>query len=146
MIGLGCAIGSVLVGNTQDIAKARHLRKSLGGGMRQSGYLAAAGLYALTHNVTRLQEDHLHATWLAQTLTKNELIDVITVNPDTNIVVFGFHDNNRFNAIDIVSLLKTQYNVWVNAMAGNRIRAVTHLDVKYEDVVHAARMINELVM
>ena len=112
--------------------------------MRQSGYLAAAGLYALKHNVARLEEDHQNASLLAESLANNEHIDVVTPQPDTNIVVFGFRDQNRHNAVDIVAALR-KHNVWMNAMSGNRIRAVTHLDARHDDVMRAATVVHYLL-
>jgi threonine aldolase len=82
--GLGAPIGSVLVGNAELVAKARRLRKALGGGLRQIGIIAAAGLHALEHNVERLAEDHANARRLADGFAK---IPALTVTrPDTNIV------------------------------------------------------------
>src|SRR5262249_18295296 len=82
--GLGTPVGSVLVGSASLIAKGRRLRKMLGGGMRQVGVLAAAGLYALEHNVARLADDHANARTLAQGLAK--LPGLTVTMPDTNIV------------------------------------------------------------
>ncbi|MGI9159406.1 MAG: threonine aldolase family protein, partial [Saprospiraceae bacterium] len=72
--GLGAPVGSVLIGSKPFIAEARRVRKALGGGMRQAGYLAAAGIYALDHQVERLQEDHLHARMLAATLSAQDWV------------------------------------------------------------------------
>lgn len=83
--GLGCPVGSVLCGSRAFIAEARRVRKALGGGMRQAGILAAAGLYALEHHVDRLAEDHLHARLLAEGLAQVPGLSVVP--PETNIVL-----------------------------------------------------------
>ena len=89
--GLGAPVGSVLVGNADIIDKARRIRKMLGGGMRQVGFLAAAGLYALEHNVDRLAEDHTNAKILADGLS--QFPGISTTNPDTNIVFVELDDS-----------------------------------------------------
>src|SRR5439155_16860755 len=85
--GLGAPVGSLLIGKKDFIAKARRLRKVFGGGMRQAGYLAAAGIYALDNHVERLHEDHYHAKLLAEALCEKDFIgEVFPV--ETNIVIF----------------------------------------------------------
>jgi threonine aldolase len=148
--GLGCPVGSVLVGSTEFILTARRLRKSLGGGMRQAGGLAAAALYALDNNVLRLTLDHDNAKYLAKELSKFDFVDLVTPMPDSNIVIFGFRDPvNRskkpINASDVVARLKHEYGVMVNPVAGNRIRAVTHLDVRKEDVTEAITALEAVI-
>lgn len=123
--GLGAPIGSVLVANAALIAKARRIRKILGGGMRQAGLLAAAGIYALDHHIERLKDDHSHALMLAQGLSA---IDGITIhgNTQTNMV---FISAQRQQAL--VDYLATK-----NIVISNRkvIRLVVHLDISTEDV------------
>ena len=75
--GLGCPIGSILLGNTSFIKKARRVRKVFGGGMRQAGYMAAAGIYALQHNIHRLEQDHQHAKRIAEVLATKDFISFI---------------------------------------------------------------------
>ena len=122
--GLGAPIGSVLVGPAALIAKGRRLRKMLGGGLRQVGILAAAGLYALEHNVARLAEDHANAKALAQGLAK--LPGVKVVPPDTNIV---FVEVAAQYASALAAHL-AQHGIGITSAYGaTRQRWVTHLDV-----------------
>ena len=125
--GLGTPVGSVLSGRKDLIAIARRHRKMLGGGMRQSGILAAAGLYALEHNVARLAEDHARAKRLAAGLAQYEAITV--TQPATNIV---FIDVEKSVGARFTAHLE-QHGVAALGPYGN-IRFVTHLDVTDEDV------------
>lgn len=91
--GLGAPVGSVLIGDRDFIKQARRYRKVMGGGMRQAGYLAAAGIYALDHHVKRLKEDHRRAKQLGKILETMEIVD--RVEPvHTNIIVFHLKENN----------------------------------------------------
>lgn len=118
--GLGTPIGSLLVGSREYIQRANRWRKMTGGGMRQSGILAAAGLYALENNITRLQEDHDNAFWLANAL-KEAGVDVI--RQDTNMV-FARMPAAQAKAF---SQFMRERNIIISA--GANIRLVTHLDV-----------------
>lgn len=130
--GLGTPVGSVLVGSAQLIAKGRRLRKMLGGGLRQVGILAAAGLYALEHNVERLALDHANAKALAQGLAKLPGIQVAA--PDTNIV---FVDVAPQYASAFAQHL-AQHGIGVTSAYGaTRQRWVTHLDVDQHAVERA---------
>ena len=126
--GLGAPVGSLLLMN--DLAlleKAKRLRRMYGGAMRQSGILAAAGIYALEHHVARLKVDHDHAAQLARRL---QLIPTVRINPhdvDTNIVIFDVI-GHRLNTMAIVAALKKE-GVLINAIGGDSFRAVTHLDI-----------------
>jgi threonine aldolase len=122
--GLGAPVGSVLVGSKPLIAKARRLRKMLGGGMRQAGILAAAGLYALEHNVARLKEDHANAKALAQGLAK--LPGLTVTPPDTNII---FVEVDERHASAFAEHLKQRGIGITSAYGATRQRWVTHLDV-----------------
>jgi threonine aldolase len=123
--GLGAPIGSVLVGSRAFIAEARRVRKAMGGGMRQAGYLAAAGIYALDHHVERLQEDHVHARHLADTLA--ELDYVHNIRPvETNIVIFDLAPPAT-PAVFLEYLSKN--GMKASAFGPQTIRMVTHLDV-----------------
>lgn len=125
--GLGSPVGSVLLGSRDFIAEARRVRKVMGGGMRQAGYLAAAGLYALQHHVTRLQEDHQRAQELHTLLT--QLPGVREVLPaETNIVIFHLHQPN---AAEVVAQL-AQHKLLCFPFGRDAIRLVTHLDVHDE--------------
>lgn len=122
--GLGCPVGSVLLGSQVLIQKARRFRKILGGGMRQAGYLAAAGIYALDHHIDRLLLDHLHAREVAQVLeTCSWVHRVIPV--ETNILIF--ESKNR-PARDWVSELKHRH-ILCNAVGPHSLRFVFHLGI-----------------
>jgi len=117
--GLGAPVGSVLCGSVELIGKARRLRKMVGGGMRQAGYLAAAGLYALDHHVQRLAEDHANAEYLAQGLRAAGF----TVEPvHTNMVYLQIGDK-----ADAIKAFAAERGVKLSAAA--RLRMVTHMDV-----------------
>jgi threonine aldolase len=126
--GLGAPVGSLLMMNDLTLLeKAKRLRRMYGGAMRQSGILAAAGIYALEHHVARLKVDHDHAAQLARRL---QLIPTVKINPhdvDTNIVIFDVI-GHRLNAMAIVAALKKE-GVLINAIGGDSFRAVTHLDI-----------------
>jgi len=123
--GLGAPIGSVLVGKQAFIAEARRVRKAMGGGMRQAGYLAAAGIYALDHQVERLRDDHEHARQLATAL--NELPWVVNIRPvQTNILIFDLTPPRT--PAEFLAYLK-QNGVIASAFGPQTIRFVTHLDV-----------------
>lgn len=131
--GLGAPVGSVLIGNQSFITEARRVRKVMGGGMRQAGYLAAAGIYALDHQVERLKEDHDHARQLAAALA--ELPYVANIRPvQTNIVIFDLI-TPLTPAIFLDYLSKN--NVKASAFGPQTIRFVTHLDVNPEMIGQA---------
>lgn len=133
--GLGTPVGSVLVGRQDLIETARRHRKMLGGGLRQSGILAAAGLYALEHNVGRLAEDHRRAKALAEGLARHEALRVTM--PDTNIlwVDMAADLGERFTAY------LGEHGVGVTGRYGQQ-RWVTHLDVADEDVTQALALVD----
>jgi threonine aldolase len=131
--GLGAPVGSVLVASAERIATARLWRKRLGGGMRQAGVLAAAGLYALDHNLDRLAEDHDHAQLLAKRLG----VDPATVH--TNMVVLDDV------AAPVVAEAAKARGVLVSQVSPRRIRLVTHLDVDRAAVERAADVLAELL-
>ena len=122
--GLGCPVGSVLLGTKEMIKKARRIRKVLGGGMRQAGYLAAAGIYALDHHVDRLREDHQRARTIAEFLKKQSYVkDVLPA--DTNVLVFELEKDMLLN--DFLGELKKRHVLAV-AFGPQLVRFVTHLD------------------
>jgi threonine aldolase len=127
--GLGAPVGSLIAADRARIATARRLRKQLGGGMRQAGLLAAAGLHALTHHRTRLADDHAHAKRLAKGLEAAGLDLLAPV--ETNIVLFAVPDTTGF-----LRETRARGVLW-NPMAEGVFRAVTHLDVSSEDVDEA---------
>lgn len=131
--GLGCPVGSVLCGRREFIAEARRVRKALGGGMRQVGILAAAGLYALDHHVDRLSIDHEHARLLADGLAAIPGLSVWP--PDTNIVIFEIERGP--SAEDLCRGLHEHGVLAAPAGAGTaprQVRMVTHLDISRDDV------------
>lgn len=128
--GLGAPVGSILLGTKEDMKRALRIRKIFGGGMRQSGYLAAAGLYALQNNLTRLEIDHRRARELGSLLEKMPW--VANVEPvETNILIFGLQpsvDEKLF-----MEKLK-QKGILISSMGHGKLRIVTHLD--YKEVMH----------
>jgi threonine aldolase len=128
--GLGCPIGSILLGNNQFIRKARRIRKVFGGGMRQAGFMAASGLFALQNNVERLAEDHAHAAAVAAALSASSFVkDLLPVT--TNIVIFRV--NEGIDAKSVVEKLHEK-NIRCLTISADQIRMVFHLDVSAEDV------------
>jgi len=122
--GLGAPVGSVLIGNAEFIAKARRIRKLFGGGMRQAGYLAAAGIYALDNNIKRLKEDHQRAKHIAQILVnKSYVVNMLPV--ETNIIIFSL--DKSMSSEKFTNALKRD-NILVSTMGNNALRIVTHLD------------------
>ena len=130
--GLGAPVGSLLVGSADAIAEARVRRKRMGGGMRQVGILAAAGLFALDHHLDRLADDHAHARLLA------EACGVDPTSVDTNIVVLRRSDASAFVAA------AAEQGVRVAAVGPEVVRLVTHLDVSRADAERAAAVLGRL--
>ncbi len=140
--GLGAPIGSVLTGTRDFIAKARRTRKMFGGGMRQVGILAAAGIYALEHNIPRMAEDHVNARELAEQLNRMPGLTVNLKAAQTNIVAVDI-DPARMTVADFVSKLAA-LSVLCVPFGRTRVRFVTHLDVTAEDcraAIVAARQV-----
>jgi threonine aldolase len=141
--GLGAPVGSVLAGSADFIARARRYRKMLGGGMRQVGILAAAGLYALDHNVERLAEDHANARAFAEAIAGAPGVQLALEAVETNIVIFDLApplpDAERFLAACAAR------GVLLSRMGERRVRAVTHLDVSPAASREAGRIVRELL-
>ncbi|MBE9489189.1 MAG: aminotransferase class I/II-fold pyridoxal phosphate-dependent enzyme [Bacteroidetes bacterium] len=136
--GLGCPIGSVLVGDEAIMEHAIRIRKILGAGMRQVGYLAAAGLYALDNHIDRLEEDHKKAKEIGKVLSGLSMIKI--VEPiETNIVIFELNPDVDENAF--VQKLADD-NIKIIGMGGGKLRMVTHLD--YTDAMHE-KLLNALI-
>lgn len=134
--GLGCPVGSVLVGSEAFIAEAHRSRKVMGGGMRQAGVLAAAGLYALEHHVSRLDEDHTHAKLLEATL--NDHPDIAHVDQvETNIVIFTLPTPTSSEVVEAFSRM----GIACFAFGPDKVRLVTHLDMTKDDIEEACRRI-----
>jgi len=127
--GLGAPVGSVVASSSERIHLLRRIRKRFGGGMRQAGFLAAAGLHALEHHVERLAEDHANARLLAEGLERLGLTVVDT--PETNMVMFDFTD-----ALALMRETRAR-QLLINPTAPGRFRAVTHLDVSTSDLEEA---------
>ena len=123
--GLGAPIGSVLLGSKAFIQKCKRIRKVMGGGWRQAGYLAAAGLFALENNVDRLADDHRRAAQLAATLRLQPYVAEV-LNPETNLVIFRLHDTQP--AAHFLAALEAQ-GIRASNFGPQWIRFVTHLDV-----------------
>ncbi len=140
--GLGAPVGSMLVGSRELIAEARSVRKALGGGMRQAGVLAAAGLIALEEMPKRLWEDHANARLLAEAVAGCEGVEIDVSGVETNIVIFHLRDGG--DAAALVHALK-QAGVLVSAVGPHAIRLVTHYDVNRQDCERAAHQLTEML-
>jgi len=138
--GLCAPVGSMLVGNRKLIERARMVRKALGGGMRQAGVLAAAGLIALEEMPKRLAEDHANARFLAEQLAELPQISLDLQTVQTNIVIFGLKDERKAN--ELVAHLK-QRGVLCGTVGRNSVRFVTHHDVDRAACEVAARVAAE---
>ena len=138
--GLGAPVGSMLVGSAELMARARLYRKALGGGMRQAGVLAAAGLIALEDGPKRLHEDHANARLLAEALASldNVAIDLDAV--ETNIVIFRL--KGGLSAPELVARLRSR-GILMSAFASDAIRLVTHLDVDHAACIATAKALTE---
>ena len=138
--GLGAPVGSVLVGDAAFIKKARRWRKVFGGGMRQAGSLAAAGIYALDHHVDRLKQDHEKALLIKDALVKKDFVtDVFEV--ETNIVIAKIE--GKYNATQLAALLK-EHHILVIAMTPALVRFVLHLDITDEMLTTTITTIEKL--
>jgi threonine aldolase len=131
----------MLAGSAADIDKARLIRRRLGGHMRQSGILAAAGLYALEHNRARLSEDHKLAALFAQLASDIPTLSVIP--PETNIVMMDIVKDG-VGSVDVVKKMRER-GVLITEFTATRIRAVTHLDVEERGIRHAASVLSEVM-
>ena len=135
--GLGCPVGSILCGDRELIDKARKWRKILGGGMRQAGILAAAGIYALENNIMRLKQDHNKAMIFAGELAVIDRININQENVQTNIVIFSLKDTPKKDFLDEMK----NRGVLLSSGSYENIRAVFHMDVTEEETVLAIEKI-----
>lgn len=140
--GLGCPVGSVLVGNATFIEKARRFRKILGGGMRQAGILAAAALYALDNNIDRMKEDHDNAQAFVKALGAGHTFIVNASDVETNIILVDV-SRSRGSVETILAELRKR-GVAMTPGAPGKIRAITHLDVSHGDVTRAAEIVRDV--
>ena len=138
--GLGAPVGGVLAGTREFIAEALRFKHQFGGAMRQAGIIAAAGIYALHNNVSRLAEDHDNARRFARLIARIEGIDVEADAVDTNIVFFDVAGTG-LDAHRVSSML-LDHGVRIGAVGEYRMRAVTHLDVNAAGVEEAARALS----
>ncbi|MEX0362097.1 MAG: low specificity L-threonine aldolase, partial [Allomuricauda sp.] len=129
--GLGCPVGSVLVGSREAMDKALRVRKILGGGMRQSGFLAAAAIYAMDHHIDRLSEDHAKAKEIGELLQSLDFVQ--KVEPiETNIIIFEL-DESKMTSDTFLGKL-TENQISIIGMGQGKLRIVTHLD--YTQTMH----------
>jgi threonine aldolase len=140
--GLGAPVGSVVAGDRDFIERVRKYRKIFGGGMRQVGILAAAGIYAIQHNIERLKEDHEKAKFFAQEISKIPVFDIDLETVQTNIVIIGVEKTGK-TPEEILKILK-ENGVLLSSGSYMKIRAVTHLDVSMEEVKQAVEIFFKL--
>lgn len=138
--GLGAPVGSVLIGEKSFIKKARRWRKVFGGGMRQAGSLAAAGIYALDHHVERLQQDHQKALDIKDALIKKDFVTEV-LEVETNIVIAKIE--GKYDAPQLATVLKEQ-GILVIAMTPTLVRFVLHLDINNEMLATTINAIEQL--
>ncbi len=137
--GLGCPMGSILVGDEPTIARARRARKIFGGALRQAGIVAAAAIYALEHNVQRLQTDHENARQLARDLAQLPHVKIDPAAVETNLVFFEL-DPDWGTAAELVARAR-EHGLKIGALGPQRLRACTHLDVDRADLVEAVAIL-----
>ncbi|WP_027878904.1 threonine aldolase family protein [Mesoflavibacter zeaxanthinifaciens] len=137
--GLGCPVGSVLVGDKAIMENAIRIRKILGGGMRQVGFLAAAGLYALDNNIERLAEDHKKAKYIAELLQQSNYVKNVE-SVETNIVIFELYEETSEKFLKSLSDNK----ILITNMGNNKLRMVTHLEITDNEVDMLENVIKSL--
>ena len=137
--GLGAPVGSLLLGSRDFIEEARHVRKMLGGGMRQAGILASAGIYALEHNIERLAIDHERALRIAQTLMRTPWADITLEDVQTNII---FVSGKTCDGKRIEEVLN-RHGIACYGSAES-VRLVTHLDLSDEDIDEVCAVIEQI--
>ncbi|MDQ6755697.1 MAG: beta-eliminating lyase-related protein [Bacteroidota bacterium] len=138
--GLGTPIGSVLLGKSHFIKQARRVRKVFGGGMRQAGFMAAAGIYALEHHIERLEIDHIHAKLVAEALLKKSFVGKM-LPVETNIIIFEVIDS--YKAKSLADEFK-KYDIKVHPISPTQIRMVFHLDISEQMIKQTLDVIENL--
>lgn len=138
--GLGAPVGSVLLGNAGFIRQATRVRKRLGGGMRQAGYLAAAGIFALDNNIQKLQLDHKHAAAIATVLTTKDFVSNI-LPVETNIILFSV--SGKYAAASLAKHFKDN-GILIGVISTHQLRMVTHLNITAEMVGRVCSLIERL--
>lgn len=141
--GLAAPVGSLLAGNREFVDRARKNRKLMGGGMRQAGILAAAGIVALNKMVDRLKEDHENAKLFADEISKLDTIKVKRDRLDINMVYFEI-EGSKVKSDEIVETLK-QKGIKINGIERNEYRFVTNKDVTREDVLYVAEILKDII-
>ena len=141
--GLGCPVGSLIAGSYAGIVRARRVRRMFGGAMRQSGILAAAGLYALDHNLSRLVEDHVNARLIAERLAELPGVELDLATVQSNIVIFRMKPGAP-DAATIVDRAQAEGGL-VSAFGVRTVRVVTHLDVSREQCRRAAEFLARVI-
>jgi threonine aldolase len=139
--GLGAPIGSLLIGSKNNILKATRIRKAMGGGMRQAGFIAAAGLYALKNNITRLSIDNERAKIIANVLQQKKFVESVYPT-ETNIVIFKVNQN-QLNIEKLLHELNNN-NIKAVSMGNNLIRFVLHLNISDSEFDFIVNKLNEL--
>jgi len=135
--GLGAPIGSVIVGSKEFIKEAFRFRKAWGGGTRQLGILAAAGLYALKNNISRLVDDHLNASLLAEEIANMPQFEIDPAQVETNIIIFK---HNKKTPAEVISECEIKGLRFSPGPIGT-VRAITHLDVAKENIIEAVKIL-----
>jgi len=138
--GLGAPVGSLLLGNKAFIKQARRVRKVFGGGMRQAGYLAAAGIYAMENNIDRLKDDHEHAKQLAEVLEKKSFVGEI-MPVETNILIFEV--KKEYTPKSFVDYLQ-RLDIHCLPISATQVRMITHLDVSAEMIQKLIEVIEKM--
>ncbi len=141
--GLGTPIGSLVAGSKGFIDRAHRFRKMFGGGMRQVGIIAAAGLYALDHHLDRLKEDHQNAKRLAVGLKEVKGVSLDPKHVETNIVIFDVTETGK-TALQVAEAMRGR-NILIHPFGKTQIRLVTHLDVTGEDIEVALKVFEEVL-
>ncbi|GAB4091718.1 threonine aldolase family protein [Flaviaesturariibacter terrae] len=137
---LGCPVGSLLLGPADFIRRARRLRKVFGGGMRQAGFLAAAGIYALENNISRLADDHARARAIADALEQSPVVESV-LPVETNIIIFNVAP--PMTAASLVASWKER-GILAYAIAPTQVRLVVHLDITDDMLQHTIESIRAL--
>jgi threonine aldolase len=141
--GLGAPIGSIVAGSKTFIDRVHRFRKMFGGGMRQVGIIAAAGIYALDHHFERLKEDHQNAKWLALGLKELKGVSIDPEQVETNIIIFNIA-NTGMTAPQMAEAMKRN-GVLIHPIGKTQIRLVTHLDVSSEDIEKALKAFEKVL-
>jgi threonine aldolase len=141
--GLGAPVGSMVAGSKSFIARVHRFRKMFGGGMRQAGILASAGLYAIDHHFDRLKEDHEHAKRLASGLKEIRGISIVPEHVETNIIIFDVSATGK-TAVQLKDAMKKK-GILIHAMSPTQVRLLTHLDVTREDIDTALRAFKKVL-